>query len=207
MVTSSITTSRGLFHSDKWLFGLMLLSALSALVASVVLSVDAYILAGNPDKVLSCDVNALISCGKVAVQWQANLLGFPNAFIGIICESVVVTIAVAGLSGVDFKRWFMSVAQFAYLCGLTFALWLFYQSTFVIQAFCPWCLLVTLATTVTFFTMMRYSITHDKLIMPSKIKSSMQFMVRNNIDLMVEVLIITGLFSIMLLKYGAALFA
>jgi hypothetical protein len=38
----------------------------------------------------------------VAQAWQVSVLGFPNAFLGLIAEPVVVTLAVAALGGVRF---------------------------------------------------------------------------------------------------------
>ena len=55
----------------------MLVSSFLSLVASLVLSYDAIKLAENPAGKLSCDVNAVVSCGKVARSWQSHLLGFP----------------------------------------------------------------------------------------------------------------------------------
>ena len=129
----------------------MLVSSTLSLIASLVLSYDAVKLAANPTGKLSCDVNAVVSCGKVARSWQSHLLGFPNAFLGLMTEPVVIAVAVAGLGLVAFPRWFLRTAHVVYAAGLLFALWLLSQSFFVIKAFCPWCLLVT-ASTITVFS-------------------------------------------------------
>ncbi len=42
--------------------------------------------------------------------------------------------------------------------GVIFAYWLLYQSTFVIGALCPWCVLVTVSTTFVFVSMTHWSI-------------------------------------------------
>jgi hypothetical protein len=68
------------------------------------------------------------------------------------------TIAVAGLGLVAFPRWFMRAAHVVYGLGLVFALWLLSQSFFVIKAFCPWCLLVTVSTVTVFSTITRVAI-------------------------------------------------
>ena len=136
----------------------MLLSSLASLAASLVLSVDAITLAKNAATKLSCDVNAVVSCGKVARSWQSSLLGFPNSFIGLICEPVVISVAVAGLGMVIFPKWFLKAALTVYGFGLVFAFWLLSQSFFVIKAFCPWCLLVTISTVTVFSTMLRINL-------------------------------------------------
>jgi uncharacterized membrane protein len=133
----------------------MLVSSILSLIASLVLSIDAIKLAAAPSGKLSCDINAVLSCGKVAKSWQSELLGFPNAFIGLMTEPVVITVAIAGLGLVAFPRWFMRVAHVVYGLGLVFALWLLSQSFFVINALCPWCLLVTVSTITVFSTITR----------------------------------------------------
>src|SRR5690606_31813688 len=97
-------------HDNRFIFTTMLLSACISLLASFVLSIDALALAADPDAVLACDVSSTLSCGKVALSWQASLFGFPNAFLGMVAEPVVITIAVASLGGVRFPRWFMASA-------------------------------------------------------------------------------------------------
>ena len=133
----------------------MLISSTLSLIASLVLSYDAVKLAGTPSSKLSCDINAIVSCGKVAKSWQSSLLGFPNSFLGLMLEPVVITVAIAGLSLVVFPRTFMRVAHVGYGLGLLFALWLLSQSLFVIHALCPWCLLVTISTVTVFSTITR----------------------------------------------------
>lgn len=133
----------------------MLVSSSLSLIASLVLSVDAWKLASNPNSKLVCDINAIVSCGKVAKSWQSTLLGFPNSFLGLMTEPVVIAIAVAGLGLVTFPRWFLRAAHVVYTAGLIFAMWLLSQSFFVIKAFCPWCLLVTVSTVTVWSTMTR----------------------------------------------------
>lgn len=141
----------------------MLLSSIVGLWASLVLSIDAIRLAEDPLADLSCNISSTISCATVGLTWQANLLGFPNAFLGLIAEPVVITIAVAALGGVRFPRWFMLSAQVVYSIGLLFAYWLFYQAYFVIGAMCPWCLLITVTTTLVFASMTRVNILEGHL--------------------------------------------
>lgn len=152
----------------KLLFGEMLVFAILSLIASWVLSYDAIVLARNPDAVLSCSINSIIDCAKVGTTWQANIFGFPNAFFGMIAEPVVMTIAVASLSGVRFPRWFMFVGNACYLLGVIFAYWLLYQSTFVIGALCPWCLLVTVSTTFVFTSMTQWNILEGNLFLSER---------------------------------------
>lgn len=136
----------------------IVVSSLVGLVAAFVLSVDAIALAKDADAALTCNINAFISCGRVGTSWQASLLGFPNAFLGLMAEPVILTIATAALAGVRFPRWFMVAAQGVSGIGFFFAYWLFHQSYFVIGSLCPWCLTVTVTTTLIFVAFTRMNL-------------------------------------------------
>lgn len=196
----------GLRHSNGWIFSTMLFSALCSITAAFVLSVDAVTLAANPEAALSCNINSVLSCGAVGVSWQASLFGFPNAFLGLVTEPVVITIAVACLSGVRFKRWFMFAAQVVYLAGLIFAYWLFWQSSFVIHALCPWCLLITLGTTLVFMTLLHFNIRDNNLYLPARAQAKAESLLRMNVDLLVTFVLLFTVVAIILLKYGSAVF-
>lgn len=209
-MTASTTTlaerPTGFFHSQYWLYGEMLVGALISLLAAFVLSIDAVELAANPDAVLACDVNAVISCGTVGVAWQSALFGFPNSFLGLIAEPVVITIAVAGIAGVRFPRWFMVAAQTVYLFGLIFAYWLFYQSMFVIGALCPWCLTVTASTTLVFISMLHWNILENNLYWPPKLQAWAMGIVRSGAFGILTALWFVLLAVAILAKYGTAIF-
>ncbi|KAE8762433.1 vitamin K epoxide reductase [Georgenia thermotolerans] len=187
-------------------FAVMLASSLLSLVASFVLSVDAVRLAANPDVALSCNINAAISCGKVAVAWQASLFGFPNAFLGLVTEPVVITIAVAALAGVRFPRWFMLAAQAVYLLGLVFAYWLFTQSYFVIGALCPWCLLVTASTTTVFTSLLRVNLLQNNFGLRPRVYERAASLLRTGVDYAVVAVIFVLLTAAIVVKYQHELF-
>lgn len=195
----------GLRHSRTWIFATMLFSACLSLVAAFTLSYDAVLLAANPDRQLACDISSVLSCGTVALSWQASLFGFPNAFLGMMCEPVVITIAVAGLAGVRFPRWFMFTAQVIYLAGLVFALWLFSQSMWVIGALCPWCLIITLGTTLVFMTLLHHNILHDNLFLPPRMQERALSFVRSDADLFLTIGIVVVIVGLIFSKYGTAL--
>lgn len=189
-------------NSDKWIFGTMLFSACLSLLASFVLSVDAIKLAANPSASLSCNINAAISCGAVGNSWQASLFGFPNAFLGMIAEAVVITIAVAALGGTKFPRWFMFSAQIVYTLGLIFAYWLFAQSMFVIGALCPWCLLITLSTTLVFASLTKYNLMQDNLYLPRKLQAkALNFTLKGH-DMILIINWLAIIVAAILIKYG-----
>ncbi len=180
----------------------MLVSSLASLIASLVLSADAITLAKNANSKLFCDINAVVSCGKVALSWQSNLLGFPNAYIGLICEPVVITLAIAGLSRAQFPKWFMKTALAVYFLGLSFALWLLSQSFFVIKAFCPWCLVVTISTVTVFSTMLRVNLLDNTFNMSAAKHEKWAEFLKRGWDHVVVAGIYTVLVVSILVRYG-----
>ena len=194
-------------HHNTTVWVTMLIASVACLVASFVLSIDAIALAANPSADLGCNINAVISCGTVGTSWQASLLGFPNAFLGLMFEAAVITLAVASLGGVRFPRWFMLSAQAVYTIALLFAYWLFEQAMFEIGALCPWCLLVTVATTLVFFEMTYVNIRDDNLFLPRRMQAALRSAIRSNLDLMAVVAWVLFLVLAVVLKYGSALFA
>ena len=206
-MTTLLARLRRLRHADAWIYGTMLVSAALSLTASFVLSIDAVRLAADPQAALSCNVNAVISCGTVARSWQASLLGFPNAFLGLVAEPVVITIAVASLGGVRFPRWFMFTAQIVYTIGVIFAYWLFYQSMFDIGALCPWCLLVTVSTTLVFTTLTHVNIRDGNLPLPPRMQSALRGALQADLDAIAVTIWLLALALAVVTKYGDTLFA
>ena len=178
----------------------MLIGSVIGLIASFVLAVDALTLAANPDAQFSCDINAKISCGTVGSSWQASLLGFPNAYLGLVSEPVVITLAIAALGGVLFPRWFMLTAQAFYAVGFAFAYWLFFQSYFVIGALCPWCLTITVTTTVVFFSITRINILDGNLRF-GLATERIQSLVKGWVDVYLMIVILAVFAAMVVVRY------
>lgn len=189
-------------RDDRWIFLSMLIGAILSLIASLVLSVESFHLAKDPDAILSCSINVVLNCATVALHPSAELLGFPNSFFGLIAEPVVITVAIAGLAGVKFPRLFMFAAQIGYSIGLIFALYLMYVSYFIIGALCPWCLLVTLTTTLVWFAITRFNIREDNLYLPKKLQLQLKSLVDKDYDKMLMVGLIVAIIAAILIKYG-----
>jgi len=179
----------------------MLISAALGLVAALVLSIEAITLAADPNAALSCNVSETISCAKVGVSWQANVLGFPNSFLGLIAEPVVITVAIAGLAGVRFPRWFMNTAMVFYSVGLAFAYWLFYEAYFVIGALCPWCLLVTVTTTTVWMSLLRVNLSDNTFRLSERAHERALYALRIGVDVWITILIIGVMAAMIIFRY------
>ena len=181
----------------------MAISGALGLLASFVLSIDALKLAADPNASLSCSINKVINCSTVALRPEAHILGpfFPNAFLGIAAESVVITIAVAMIGGVIFPRWYMLTAQAIYTIGLAFAWYLFAVSYFVIHALCPWCLLITATTTLVWAGLTRINIREGSLDLGV---GARRFVASGN-DWFVTVAVLIFMVAAIVLRYGSQL--
>ena len=203
---------RGWRHSATWVYLVMLVASAVALAVSFILSADTLKLARNPNQQLGCDVNAVLSCSTVAQSWQAEIvkfggLSYPNAFFGIAAESVFVIIAVIGLARIAAPRWFAACTWLGGLAALAYSYWLTSQSLFVIQALCPWCMVLMFSTTIQFIALSHATVVVQELP-PRKegMARGLDTYYRLNYDLMVDVVWILALLAIIMVKDGPMIF-
>lgn len=121
-----------------------LLTAALGLFGSISLVVEKWKILQDPLHVTACDINATLSCGTVIRSSQANLLGFPNPFIGLVAYTLVIVIAVGVLAGARYRAWYWLGLLAGQVLGQIFLLWLWTQATFEINALCLYCMLVWL---------------------------------------------------------------
>ncbi len=194
-------------RSNRWIFIVILVTSVLGLLAAFVLSVDVFMLLKNPDTVLSCNINAVISCGTVANSSYSSLFGFPNSFLGMMVEPAFVVVAIAGLYGVKFPRQFMLGVQIAALFALIYAFYLFDISVNIIQALCPWCLSVDVVTIIMVTAITRYNIVEDNLYLSKKISAKAKSFVRRDFDKFAAALLIVIGIATIIIKFGSSLFA
>ena len=179
----------------------MIISGFIGLATSFVLSIEAWQLAADSSARFGCDISSVLSCSAVAQTWQARILGFPNAFLGIFFEAVVLAVSVAIFAGVKFPRWYMLGTNLLYTIALFFAFWLFGQSYFIIQVLCPWCLLITLTTTLVFGGITRINVRDGVIPAPEGLRR----LVAQGLDWALWGLIVFGVLAMVVAKYGLKL--
>lgn len=192
-------------HDYTRLFAIMVVGAILGLVASFTLSVEAIQIAKDANVVLPCDLNAAVSCGTVGRSPQASIFGFPNAFIGVISFSVLLTVAVAGLMGTRFPKLFMYLAWAGAFAGFIFAVWMFLVSVFVIGVLCPWCLTTDVATLVMLWALTRYNIRDNNLYLLRRTQKKVEQFADKNYDVLVFVGIAVLAAVIIILTVGKQL--
>jgi uncharacterized membrane protein len=188
-------------------FGVMLAAGIAALAAAFVLTLEKFHLYENPDAVLSCSFNLVLNCGQVMETWQASVFGFPNMLIGLIAFPVVITVALAALAGVKFPRWWLVLANVGFFLGMVFAYWLFFSSVYVIQVLCPWCLIVTTATTLIFSSMLHYNLKENIFGFKKKLNDRIQRFLKGGFHQMIVLAWIALMVVLVFLQFGEALFA
>ena len=101
---------------------------------------------------LSCAVNAVVDCGHVINTPQASIFGdFPNPLIGIMAWPIVIGFGVLLLSRIRARTWHWLGLQLGVTAALVMVTWLQFQTTYRINALCPWCMVTWAVTIPTFW--------------------------------------------------------
>lgn len=203
----NLLRSRKKDDSDTSTFVTMLVFGVIGLITSLILAIEEFHLLKNPDAILSCTFNLVLNCAAVMQTWQASVFGFPNMFIGLMGYPVVITVAVATLAGARFPRWFLITAHICYGLGLLFAYWLFFSSVYVIQILCPWCLVVTFATTIIFATITHYNLKANTFEFSKSTHKNIKSFLDKDYGKLVVAIWVVFLVALVFLKFGADLFA
>ena len=197
-------------HRNKnytyYVFAMMLVGAIAALIAAFVLSLDKLRVLEDPNAVLSCSVNVVLNCSTVMQTWQSHVFGFPNMYLGLIFFPVMITVAVLGLSRVQLPRWFLIAANIGFLLALLFSYWLFFNSVYAIQVLCPWCLVVKTAMTVVFSTMLHYNLKENTFKFAKKYNDRIQRFLEVGYHQMIVLSWLALMVVLVFVKFGAALF-
>lgn len=140
-----------LLASERRLGWLYLVTGLIGLVAAVVLLVEKIELLKNPDYVPSCSINPILSCGSVMSTPQADAFGIPNPIIGVMGFAALAMLGVVMATGSRVRPWVLVASQVAVTLAVVFVHWLIYQSVYVINALCPYCMVVWVVTIAAFW--------------------------------------------------------
>lgn len=144
--STEVDESRGA-RGLGWLLGV---AGVLGLIASVQLAVDTARIAADPGTALSCDVNAFVSCTAVMQSDEAELLGFPNAYLGIVGFAGLAVIGVLLVRRVELPALVWVALQVGVTAAIVFATWLQAHSIFGIGRLCPYCLVVWAVSIPTF---------------------------------------------------------
>ena len=119
--------------------------------SSFTLTVDKIKLLENPNYISSCNVNSILACGNVVKTAQASVFGFPNSVIGVSSFPILVLIGVLILLEIFVPRWMLQTIALVSGLATLFVSWLAFQSIYVIEILCPYCIVVWAMTVPIFF--------------------------------------------------------
>lgn len=195
-------------HRDehRGAYWVMLIAAIMAFLAAFVLSVEKLEIVKNPNAVLSCSINTALNCASVMKTWQAEVFGFPNSYLGIAGFAIVVAVAMGGLLRVRYSRAYLVTAQIFFGLGLIFSYWLFFESVYVIQILCPWCLIVTATTTLIFESLLRVNLRENNFKLSKEKSATVQKFLTHQYDIVVTAAWLVCLTALVILKFGEGLF-
>ena len=121
-----------------------------ALVAATALMVEKVRMLEDPTRVPACTIDAVLACGSVMNSDQAEAFGIPNPLLGIAGFAALTAIGVTVLAGAALPRWLWLTVQAGVTFAACFVHWLFFQSVYRIEALCPYCMAVWIASIVAF---------------------------------------------------------
>lgn len=133
----------------------MLIAAISGLAASFILTIDKFKVLKDAGYTPSCNINATLNCKSVMLSKQAEVFGFPNSLIGIGTFSMMLVIAVLLFLNISLPKIFLQIATVGTVLAVVFCHWLAYQTTFVIGALCPYCMVAWVATLLVLSVLLR----------------------------------------------------
>lgn len=164
---------------------LLIGSGALGLLAAFILALEEFHHLKNPGAPLNCDLNPVVSCGPAMDVWQGHaLLGIPNQFLGIITFTVMLTMGVALLAGARFKRWFWLGLQAGMFAGLVFVHWFIYQSIWVLQHLCPYCMVTWVATIVGFWYIFLYGLRAEHFRLRGRWNKAVLFVQKHHADIL-----------------------
>jgi len=181
-ITETQEASAWMHRFVPWL--LAIAGAIGAF-ASLMLSIEEFHHIKNPGAPLACDINPIVGCGSAMNTWQGHVFfGVPNQFLGLAMFTAVMTVGVAMLAGARFKRWFWLGLQGGLTAGLIFTHWFIYQSTFVLNRLCPYCMITWVVTITAFWYILLYGLRAEHFKLPARYQRFANFIHRHHFDIL-----------------------
>jgi len=93
------------------------------------------------DAELLCAIDATIDCAPAMALWQAQILGFPNAYLGIFAFATALAVSMGFLAGAS-ARWLRLSLLVGTSLGQLLIFFLMYTTFSSLPALCPWCTVI-----------------------------------------------------------------
>ena len=167
------------------------ISGTIGLFASFMLTLENFHHLKNPGQSLACDLNPLIGCGSILDTWQGSVLfHIPNEIFGLIACTVLVTLGVLLLARVNFPRWIWRGLQAGVLLGTLVVIWFLYQSLFVLNHLCPYCMVTWAAILPVAWYVTVYNLEQRHCAFVCKIEGFRALAIKHHLDIIVTIFVI-----------------
>lgn len=170
------------------------LTGAGGVFASLMLSIEEFHHLKHPAQKLACDLNPLVGCGSILDTWQGHaFLGIPNQFFGLAAFAALTTLGVLLLAGIKYPRWIWKGLQLGMLGGVLFVVWFMFESLFVLNHLCPYCMLTWFVTFMAAWYTTVYNLQAKTFTLPKSLKKIGDFAVRHHVDILVSVYLVITL--------------
>jgi uncharacterized membrane protein len=169
---------------------LLIIGGTIGLLCSFILTIEKIEVLKDPNFHPICDLNPVLSCGSVMDSSQSHVLGFDNTFMGLAGFAVIVTIGVVLLAGAKLKRWFWLGLQGGLTAGVLFVHWLMYNSLYVINSLCPFCMVVWVVIITLFLYTTLWNIQQGNITVKGRAQACSDFVRKHHLDILVMWLLI-----------------
>lgn len=141
----TLPAARSIFLNWGYAVALAILSAIG-LLASLLLAIDGWrALQQGSDAQLLCSIDPALDCAPAMQLWQAQILGFPNSYLGIFAFATALAVSMAFLAGAT-TRWFRIGLLIGTILGQLLIFFLMYTTFTLLPALCPWCTVIWIVT-------------------------------------------------------------
>ena len=191
--------SKTLMNTKTVLYLMMTLGSVIGLVASFSQMMDKITLLKDNSAVLACNINDFLSCSTVLSSPQASVLGPPNALISVVMFTFLLAISLVGLTGGTVSKYMRFVTQFLAFFTLCFGSWFLYESIFVIQSLCIYCIFNILGLLLVNAAWLR--INYSDIKIHTKFDSLLKALVEKNFDIVLWLTIATAIVASVMIKF------
>lgn len=114
-------------------------TGLASLALMFVLLLETIAVYNDPGHVPNCIAGSVFACGRVIDSWQAAVLGFPNAIVGIVVFTAVAVLGLVLTARAAMPAWPAWTVWVPLTAMLGMSSWMMLQQFFVIGGLCTYC--------------------------------------------------------------------
>ncbi len=173
------------FSLDKYYPYVLSIGGIVGLIAMTWQSIERIHMLKYPESPLSCTINPVVDCGGVLGDKLAAVLGFPNAFLGIIFFAILSTAGLLLLSGGKFVGWFRHFVMIVTLILFMFSIWFFSVSLYILGKICIFCVAGWIVSIPIFWYGLLYYLQSFGNKTSKRVKSFLAFGLKHHIDVLV----------------------